>query len=228
MNMHARVNLKCPEHGQGSWVARVRVGEDASVEILGYADSTLLQEKIARALADYIRDSTDEELLHPDYAGRGDEARMPLVHSFDTVAERIVEEAFDYSVTASTEFDPTMTRARIHTVHVERASDPLIPDGSPIEISAPMEGPFDPDELVRWAETYGHPEEWAQKAKAANEHLEEALERREEALEERECYFHALEDIDALIALWKPSERTGKIEAILKEVLYTKPDQAGG
>lgn len=33
---------------------------------------------------------------------------------------------------------------------------------------------FDPDELVRWAETYGHPEEWAQKAKeahAANEVL---------------------------------------------------------
>lgn len=35
-------------------------------------------------------------------------------------------------------------------------------------------GPFDPDELVRWAETYGDPEEWAQKAKAAHIRAEEA------------------------------------------------------
>jgi hypothetical protein len=32
---------------------------------------------------------------------------------------------------------------------------------------------FDPDELVRWAETYGHPEEWAKKA----QHLHKTLER---------------------------------------------------
>lgn len=33
---------------------------------------------------------------------------------------------------------------------------------------------FDPYELVRWAEIYGHPEEWAQKAKAAHLRAEKA------------------------------------------------------
>jgi hypothetical protein len=39
-------------------------------------------------------------------------------------------------------------------------------------------GPFDPDELVRWAENYGHPEGWAKKAQSLhgkNEDLREAL-----------------------------------------------------
>lgn len=39
-------------------------------------------------------------------------------------------------------------------------------------------GPFDADELVRWAEMYGHPEGWAKKAQslhAKNENLREAL-----------------------------------------------------
>ncbi len=33
-------------------------------------------------------------------------------------------------------------------------------------------GPFDPEELVRWAEAFGHPEWWAQKAKAFHAALE--------------------------------------------------------
>jgi hypothetical protein len=39
-------------------------------------------------------------------------------------------------------------------------------------------GPFDPDDLVRWATTYGHPEGWAKKAQslhAENERLREEL-----------------------------------------------------
>ncbi len=36
--MYANAKLKCPEHGQGSWVAVVRIGEDGTVEILGYQD----------------------------------------------------------------------------------------------------------------------------------------------------------------------------------------------
>jgi hypothetical protein len=37
-------------------------------------------------------------------------------------------------------------------------------------------GPFDPDELVQWATSYGHPEGWAKKAQqlhAENERLRE-------------------------------------------------------
>jgi len=34
--------------------------------------------------------------------------------------------------------------------------------------------PFNPDELVRWAETYGHPEEWAKLAQAAHARAESA------------------------------------------------------
>lgn len=33
-------------------------------------------------------------------------------------------------------------------------------------------GPYDPDELVRWAETYGHPEHWAKSAQAAHARAE--------------------------------------------------------
>jgi hypothetical protein len=32
--------------------------------------------------------------------------------------------------------------------------------------------PFDADELLRWAEMYGDPEEWAQKAKALHTRME--------------------------------------------------------
>lgn len=48
------------------------------------------------------------------------------------------------------------------------------------------EGPFDPDELVRWAEHYGHPEEWAKRAQAAHnraENLEESGRRKVEQLQ---------------------------------------------
>lgn len=50
-------------------------------------------------------------------------------------------------------------------------------DGKPLDArkltliypAFPIEnGPFDPDELVRWAESYGHPEEWAKRAQAAH------------------------------------------------------------
>lgn len=34
------------------------------------------------------------------------------------------------------------------------------------------EGPFDPDEILRWADTYGHPEEWAKRAQAADAEAE--------------------------------------------------------
>jgi hypothetical protein len=39
-------------------------------------------------------------------------------------------------------------------------------------------GPFDPEDLVSWAETYGHPEGWAKRAQAAHaraERLQEEL-----------------------------------------------------
>lgn len=36
---------------------------------------------------------------------------------------------------------------------------------------------FDGVELVRWAETYGHPEEWAKKAQQAHNRAEAAEER---------------------------------------------------
>lgn len=41
-------------------------------------------------------------------------------------------------------------------------------------------GPFDADDLVRWAENYGHPETWAKKAQqlhGQNEALREAFQR---------------------------------------------------
>lgn len=34
-------------------------------------------------------------------------------------------------------------------------------------------GPFDGIELMRWAETYGHPEEWAKRAQAAHSRAED-------------------------------------------------------
>jgi hypothetical protein len=37
-----------------------------------------------------------------------------------------------------------------------------------------LEGAFDPDELVQWAETYGHPEVWANRAHAAHARAERA------------------------------------------------------
>lgn len=43
-------------------------------------------------------------------------------------------------------------------------------------------GPFDPDELVRWAEMYGHPELWCQKAQALHVRLERLRELRAEQL----------------------------------------------
>lgn len=35
-------------------------------------------------------------------------------------------------------------------------------------------GPFDPDELVQWAEMYGHPEGWAKRAQSAHMRAERA------------------------------------------------------
>lgn len=35
-------------------------------------------------------------------------------------------------------------------------------------------GPFDPDALVRWAESYGHPEGWVKRAQAAHLRAERA------------------------------------------------------
>lgn len=60
-------------------------------------------------------------------------------------------------------------------------------------------GPFDPAELVQWADTYGHPEEWAKRAQAAHmraEQLEEKLAATQQDAH-RECdhYRKALEDI---------------------------------
>jgi hypothetical protein len=60
------------------------------------------------------------------------------------------------------------------------------------------------DELVRWAETYGHPEEWAQKAKAAHaraEHAEQELKDVKHAYErEVELADRRAAELDALIA----------------------------
>lgn len=49
-------------------------------------------------------------------------------------------------------------------------------------------GPFDPADLVRWAETYGHPEVWAKKAQQAHN-------RAENLSAERDRYREALEKI---------------------------------
>jgi hypothetical protein len=35
-------------------------------------------------------------------------------------------------------------------------------------------GPFDADELVHWAELYGHPEDWAKRAQASHWRAEKA------------------------------------------------------
>jgi hypothetical protein len=52
------------------------------------------------------------------------------------------------------------------------------------EIEPIPDPPFDPDELVHWAEMYGHPEEWVQLAQAAHaraEKLERAIQTLESA-----------------------------------------------
>lgn len=73
-------------------------------------------------------------------------------------------------------------------------------------------GPFDPDELVRWAETYGHPEEWAKTAQQLHADVERLQQDRDgwkasaevyevstrKAEAERDRYREALERITAL------------------------------
>ncbi|HUR86940.1 MAG TPA: hypothetical protein VMY78_16525 [Solirubrobacteraceae bacterium] len=44
------------------------------------------------------------------------------------------------------------------------------------ELDALDVGPFDPDELVQWAESYGHPESWAKRAQAAHARAEDLAE----------------------------------------------------
>lgn len=38
--MHTPVDLKCPEHEQGSWLATVRVHEDGRADVLGYEEAS--------------------------------------------------------------------------------------------------------------------------------------------------------------------------------------------
>ncbi len=58
-----------------------------------------------------------------------------------------------------------------------------------------------------------------EKSEAAHERV---AEEREDALVQMTRYFAALEDIDALIALWQPSaRRTREIDQILKATIYT-------
>lgn len=62
-----------------------------------------------------------------------------------------------------------------------------------LEEPMPEPPPFDPDELVRWAESYGHPEEWAKKAQslhAANERLRFALGTIMHCLKSTDTYSH--------------------------------------
>lgn len=66
----------------------------------------------------------------------------------------------------------------------------------------PNVGPFNGDELVRWAETYGDPEDWAKRAQAAHtkaEHYYETAVRLQnrvlEISRERDRYRQALERI---------------------------------
>lgn len=42
----------------------------------------------------------------------------------------------------------------------------------PLEVEIDNYGPFDPDELVRWAEHYGEPEQWAKKAQQLHAKLD--------------------------------------------------------
>jgi len=64
--------------------------------------------------------------------------------------------------------DFTRVRAREETAHEPRDDH----------------GPFDPDEIVAWAEAYGHPEDWAHRAQAANERAERALQACEQLRED--------------------------------------------
>lgn len=49
-------------------------------------------------------------------------------------------------------------------------------------------GPYDPEELVRWADSYGHPEQWAKRAQQAHGKAD----RRLEALHRAVVLFDAL------------------------------------
>lgn len=69
--------------------------------------------------------------------------------------------------------------------------------------SSEQHGPFDADELVRWAETYGHPEEWAKRAQAAHARAEAAESRL------RECQ-EALDDLMAAVAREIADIRSGR------------------
>lgn len=63
-------------------------------------------------------------------------------------------------------------------------------------------GPFDPDALVRWAETYGDPEGWAKKAQqlhGENERLKATIRRRDKTIERlRAEVAHGRHEIDYL------------------------------
>jgi len=87
---------------------------------------------------------------------------------------------------------------------------------------------FDAEELLRWAETYGHPEEWAKRGMAAHTRAEEAEERAERAETERDEAIKALDDAlelaeglldDAL----KPTEGLAALMATIARYL----DEAG-
>lgn len=63
---------------------------------------------------------------------------------------------------------------------VQRLRVPFVDDHSD-------HGPFDADELVRWAETYGHPEGWAKRAQAAHNRAENAEAEVRRAVEGRDA-----------------------------------------
>lgn len=90
-----------------------------------------------------------------------------------------------------------IARCPVHGIHGERTE--CFECGRPVQ-QVPMvvvgalavDEVFDAEELLRWAETYGHPEEWAKRAQAAHTRGEEAEERAERAETERDEAIKAL------------------------------------
>lgn len=90
----------------------------------------------------------------------------------------IVEVPLHIGEGATFYFDPVQDAVRTILPLTRLASIGALCDGVQVSIREPLDedahGPFDPDELVRWAETYGHPESWAKRAQqlhAENERL---------------------------------------------------------
>lgn len=96
-------------------------------------------------------------------------------------------------------------------------------------------GPFDPDDLVRWAETYGDPEWWANRAQQLHRRLEDADRRHVERMapvvealaDARDEVERLREDYDALLELAAAAVRghTRAIHALAGNLEYPQAER---